>query len=191
MKKLIVCSFLFLILGKVFAQPQIQLQSFATGFTLPLGVFNAGDERLFVLEKAGRIKIIMPNGTTNATPFLDISSIVKSVNNSSSELGLLGLAFHPDYKSNGYFYVNYTRAAPTNDGATVVARYQVSPSDSNVANVNSALGLLLINQPYANHNGGCMHFGKDGYLYIGMGDGGSSGDPLNKGQIFISLLGKM
>lgn len=191
MKKLLFCLLLYFFFGKVFAQPQIQLENFATGFTLPLGIFHAGDERLFVVEKAGRIKIIMPNGTTNATPFLDISNIVKSNNNSSSELGLLGLAFHPDYKNNGYFYVNYTRKATTTSDTTIVSRYLVSATDSNVANPNSEQILMIIPQPYSNHNGGCIQFGKDGYLYIGMGDGGSANDPLNKGQTDTTLLGKM
>jgi glucose/arabinose dehydrogenase len=191
MKKLVLFSALIFFFGRVIAQPQIQLENFVTGLTLPLGIFNAGDERLFVVEKAGRIKVIMPNGTVNSTPFLDISSIVKSVNNSSSELGLLGLAFHPNYKTNGYFYVNYTRKANTSSDTTIVARYTVSAGDSNVANPNSEQILMIIPQPFSNHNGGCIHFGKDGYLYIGMGDGGSSGDPQNHGQTATSLLGKM
>jgi glucose/arabinose dehydrogenase len=191
MKKLLVAIMVVVATLKSYAQPQIQLQSFATGFTLPLGVFHAGDERLFVLEKSGIIKVIQPNGTVNSTPFLDITSFVSYNGQTNSERGLLGLAFHPDYKTNGYFYVNYTRKAPTNDGATVVNRYQVSTTDSNIANVNSASILLTVPQPFSNHNGGCMHFGKDGYLYIGLGDGGSANDPQNNGQNKQSLLGKM
>ena len=191
MKKLLVAIMVVVATLKSFAQPQIQLQSFATGFTLPLGVFHAGDERLFVLEKSGIIKVIQPNGTVNSTPFLDITSFVSYNGQTNSERGLLGLAFHPDYKNNGYFYVNYTRKAPTNDGATVVTRYRVSTTDSNIANVNSASILLTVPQPFSNHNGGCMHFGKDGYLYIGLGDGGSANDPQNNGQNKQSLLGKM
>jgi glucose/arabinose dehydrogenase len=191
MKKLLVAIMVVITTLKSYAQPQIQLQSFATGFTLPLGVFHAGDERLFVLEKSGIIKVIQPNGTVNSTPFLDITSLVSYNGQTNSERGLLGLAFHPDYKNNGYFYVNYTRKAPTNDGATVVTRYRVSTTDSNIANVNSASILLTVPQPFSNHNGGCMHFGKDGYLYIGLGDGGSANDPQNNGQNKQSLLGKM
>ncbi len=189
MKKIFCKSFFLLIFVKVFAQPQIQLENFATGFTLPLGIFHAGDERLFIVEKSGIIKVRQKNGTVSN--FIDITSLVSYTGQVNSERGLLGLAFHPNYKSNGYFYINYTRKAPTNDGATVVARYQVSANDSNIADVNSANVLLVVSQPYSNHNGGCMHFGKDGYLYIGMGDGGSANDPLNKGQTDTTLLGKM
>jgi glucose/arabinose dehydrogenase len=191
MKKLLVAIMVVVATLKSYAQPQIQLQSFATGFTLPLGVIHAGDERLFVLEKSGIIKVIQPNGTINSTPFLDISSIVKSTGSSSSELGLLGLAFHPDYKTNGYFYVNYTRKALTTKDTTIIARYRVSSTDSNVANAASEKIVMIIPQPFSNHNGGCMHFGKDGYLYIGLGDGGGANDPQNNGQNKQSLLGKM
>lgn len=189
MKKLLIQAFLIFLLNKVIAQPQIQLETFATGFTLPLGIFHAGDERLFIVEKSGIIKVRQKNGAISN--FLDITSLVSYTGQVNSERGLLGLAFHPDYKNNGYFYVNYTRKSPTNDGATVVARYKVSASDSNIADASSANVLLVISQPYSNHNGGCMHFGKDGYLYIGMGDGGSANDPLNKGQTDTTLLGKM
>jgi glucose/arabinose dehydrogenase len=175
----------------VFSQPQLQFQPVASGFTLPLYVTHAGDERLFVVEKQGKIKIIMPGGSVNATPFLDIENIVRSSSSTSNEQGLLGLAFHPDYKNNGYFYVNYTRESPVNDGGTVIARYSVSANDSNIASPGSAHIILNIDQPYSNHNGGCIKFGNDGFLYIGMGDGGSGNDPQGYAQNNLSLLGKM
>lgn len=152
----------------------INLQNFASGFTMPLNIEHCGDSRLFVLEKTGAIKILNTNGSVNATPFLNISSLVST----TSERGLLGLAFHPNYASNGYFYINYSNTS----GHTVIARYSVSSTNPNVANPSSAVILMTINQPYSNHNGGTIKFGSDGYLYIGMGDGGSAGDPNNYAQ---------
>jgi len=159
-------------------------QVVASGFDHPVLVTNAGDgsKRLFVIEQPGQIKIVQ-NGAVMGTPFLDIRTKVSY----GGEQGLLGLAFHPNYKANGYFYVNYTRAG---DGATVVERYTIS-SNPNIASASSAFTLLVIPQPYANHNGGNLAFGKDGKLYIGMGDGGSAGDPQNNAQNINSLLGKI
>jgi uncharacterized repeat protein (TIGR01451 family) len=156
----------------------------ASGLQAPLDITHAGDGsgRLFVVEQPGRIRVIK-QGALLSTPFLDITSLVLY----GGERGLLGLAFHPNYEQNGYFYVNYTRQP---DGATVLARYRVS-SNPDVADASSATILLTISQPYANHNGGCIKFGQDGYLYIGMGDGGSGGDPQNYAQNKDSLLGKM
>lgn len=157
----------------------------ASGFNKPVQVAHAGDGtgRLFVVEQIGKIRIIK-NGQVLGTPFLDISGLVSCC----GERGLLGLAFHPNYTSNGYFYVNYTRAS---DGDTVIARYSVSVNPD-IANPASASILLIVDQPYANHNGGQLLFGpQDGYLYIGMGDGGSGGDPQNHAQNIDSLLGKM
>ncbi|HSD13780.1 MAG TPA: PQQ-dependent sugar dehydrogenase [Flavobacterium sp.] len=161
----------------------IGLQSFATGFSSPVEIAHCSDSRLFIVEQDGLIKILNANGTTNPTPFLNLSSLT----NASGEQGLLGLAFHPNYASNGYFYVNYTRVS---DGATVIARYSVSSGNPNVANPTGTI-LLTIPQPYANHNGGTLKFGPDGFLYIGMGDGGSGGDPGNRAQNINELLGKM
>lgn len=166
-----------------FAQT-IGLQTFATGFSSPVAIVNAGDSRLFVVQRGGAIRILNANGTINATNFLTLTSTTIV---SGGERGLLGLAFHPNYATNGYFYVNYTRAS---DGATVIARYSVS-SNPDVADANSGQILLIIAQPFTNHNGGSIVFGPDGYLYIGMGDGGSGGDPNNYGQNINSLLGKM
>lgn len=163
----------------------INLQSFATGFSSPVEITcPPNDARLFVVQQSGLIRILNPNGTINTTPFLTLTS---STIVSGGERGLLGLAFHPNYASNGYFYVNYTRAG---DGATVIARYSVS-SDPNIADASSGTVLLTVAQPFSNHNGGSIKFGSDGYLYIGMGDGGSGGDPGNRAQNINENLGKM
>jgi glucose/arabinose dehydrogenase len=161
----------------------IGLQTFATGFTRPLEITNAGDSRLFVVEQGGIIKILNTDGTTNPNPFLDISSIISN----SGEKGLLGLAFHPNYASNGFFYINYINLA----GNTVIAKYAVDSGNPNIANASSESILLTITQPYANHKGGTIKFGPDRYLYIGMGDGGSGGDPENRAQNVNELLGKI
>ena len=156
---------------------------YAEGFSNPVSISHAGDERLFVVERSGTIRIISQQGTVVSTPFLDISGIVKA----GGEQGLLGLAFHPDYAENGYFFVNYT----DKDGNTVIARYTVSAVNPDLADPESRLEILTIDQPYSNHNGGDLKFGADGYLYIATGDGGSSGDPQNYAQTLTSLLGKM
>lgn len=162
--------------------PLITLQNFASGFSSPLDIAHCGDSRLFIVEQDGLIKVLNANGTTNATPFLNITSLT----NGGGEQGLLGLAFHPNYASNGYFYINYTN----NSGNTVISRYSVSAGDPNIASPTGTI-LLTIAQPYSNHNGGTLKFGSDGYLYIGMGDGGSGGDPENRAQNINELLGKM
>jgi len=143
-----------------------------------------GDERLFIVEQTGRVKLLV-DGSVAATPFLDIDSLVTDVSG-YDERGLLGLAFHPDFDITGHFYVNYT----DNNSNTVIARYTVS-ADPDQADHNSAMRLLTLDQPYANHNGGMLGFGADGYLYIGTGDGGSGGDPENRAQDLSSLFGKM
>jgi glucose/arabinose dehydrogenase len=161
----------------------IGIQSFATGFSSPVEIANAGDDRLFVVQQTGIIKILNANQTTNPSAFLNISSLLST----GGERGLLGLAFHPNYATNGYFYVNYTNTS----GSTVIARYSVSTANANLANSGSAMIMLTIAQPFSNHNGGTLRFGPDGYLYIGMGDGGSGGDPGNRAQNKNVLLGKM
>ena len=167
--------------------PNIELTPVATGLDAPIYVTHCGDERLFIIEQDGVIRVKQPGtGTTAYTTFLDISG---PVNSSGSEQGLLGLAFHPDYKNNGYFFVNYT--AGSGAGYSVLARYSVDPLDSNVALPASGVILDTIDQPYSNHNGGCIQFGHDGYLYMGMGDGGSGNDPDNLAQNLGSKLGKM
>jgi glucose/arabinose dehydrogenase len=158
----------------------------ATNLLNPIGITNAGDGsgRLFINLKAGQI-IIWDGTQVLPTPFLNIDPVV---NSSGSEQGLLGVAFHPDYASNGYFYVDYT---DNTGGDTVIARYSVSAGNPNVADPASAQILMEIDQPFANHNGGQLQFGPDGYLYIGMGDGGSAGDPGNRAQDKTELLGKI
>ncbi|HLO43157.1 MAG TPA: PQQ-dependent sugar dehydrogenase [Leadbetterella sp.] len=165
------------------AQPNLKLSLFAKSFGGVMSIKHAGDQRLFVVEQAGIIKILNKNGTINPAPFLNITTKVRN----SGEQGLLGLAFHPNYKQNGYFFINYINQ----DQNTVVARYQVSATDSSLANPLSEVVLFTITQPFSNHNGGDLHFGPDGYLYISSGDGGSGGDPQNNSQNLTNLLGKI
>ena len=182
MKKLInYLTLIFICYNSSFSQ-SVLLESFGPSFNSPVEIKNAGDERLFVVEKSGKIKILNQNGSVNSTPFLDIEDRVST---NANERGLLGLAFHPNYPENPFFFVNYTN----NSGATTISKFSVS-ADQNIANDSETI-LLEINQPYANHNGGCINFGPDGNLYIGMGDGGSGGDPQNYSQNTESLLGKM
>ncbi|MDT8305988.1 MAG: PQQ-dependent sugar dehydrogenase [Anaerolineae bacterium] len=156
------------------------------GLQQPVGIANAGDERLFVLERAGRIQVIAGDGTVGGQPFLDIRDRVES--QGGGEQGLLGLAFHPDYSNNGHFYVNYT-AKP--EGDTHIARFSVT-HDPNLADADSEVILLTVAQPYPNHNGGDLAFGPhDGYLYVALGDGGSGNDPGNRAQDTGELLGKL
>ena len=163
--------------------PTITLTHYMGGFDNPVHITHAddGSQRLFVVEQEGRIRIVK-NQTLLGTPFLDIAARVSCC----GERGLLSVAFPPNYANKGYFYVNYTN----NDGDTVVARYRVT-SDPDVANPNSEEIILTVEQPFSNHNGGQLAFGPDGYFYIGMGDGGSSGDPQGNGQRPETLLGKL
>jgi len=165
------------------------LEIVASGFIRPVAVRHAGDglSRLFVVEQDGRIMII-DGGVLEPAPFLNISSRVDSAGN---EQGLLGIAFHPQYSSNGFFYVNYTYDPGPGLDRTRISRFSVSGGNPNVAVPTSELVILEIEQDFSNHNGGDIHFGPDGYLYIGMGDGGSGGDPNNRAQDLGSLLGKM
>jgi len=158
----------------------------ALTFTSPVDIKYATDSsnRAFIVEQAGVIKVFDTKNATSASTFLDIKSKV----NSGGELGLLGVAFHPDFKTNGFFYVNYTRANPLQ---TVIARYKATSPSGNIAEASSETILLTYNQPFANHNGGSLEFGKDGFLYIAAGDGGSGGDPSNNAQNRKSFLGKI
>lgn len=183
MKKLLSAVLIFITFSAK-AQTNISLTSWASGITRPIEVQNCGDDRVFVVRQAGVIRVYDTAGVALAAPFLDIQTII---NDNGNEQGLLGLAFDPDYKINGYFYVNYTNLS----GHTTISRFSVSASDSNIADPTSEAILKVIYQPYSNHNGGCLRFGPDGYLYIGMGDGGSAGDPGNRAQNLHSLLGKM
>lgn len=150
----------------------------------PVDLQHAGDGsgRLFIIEKVGRIRIWQA-GKLIEFPFLNISERVGS---SGNEQGLLGLAFHPNYAENGLFFVNYTN----NNGDTVIARYRVT-ADPNIADPSSEVVLLRVDQPFGNHNGGVLAFGPDGYLYAGLGDGGSAGDPQGNAQSLNTLLGKI
>jgi glucose/arabinose dehydrogenase len=162
----------------------LTLVPFVSGLIQPLLVTHGGDgsNRLYVVEKMGRVRLVV-GGVLQATPFLDISSIVKS---DGSEQGLLGLAFHPRYATNGFLYVNYIDAG----GNTVVARYTAAASRTTVDPSTASL-VLGVPQPASNHNGGMLAFGRDGYLYVGLGDGGGGGDPNNNGQNRNTLLGKL
>jgi glucose/arabinose dehydrogenase len=137
---------------------------------------------LFVVEQAGRVRIIR-NGTVVSEPFLDITSRVSS----GGERGLLSIAFHPQYATNGYVYASFTDLA----GDTRIERYTVSPTNADVVDAASASLVLTVTQPFANHNGGLVLFGPDGLFYVGLGDGGSGGDPQNNGQSTSTLLGKL
>lgn len=174
---------LFALSVSSFAQT-IAIQEFATGLSEPVEIVNAGDSRLFIVQQTGAIRIANPDGTLKPNNFLTLTTAT-IIN--GSERGLLGLAFHPQYATNGYFYVNYTRAG---DGATVVAQYSVDPDNADLA-LPTGIPLITIAQPFSNHNGGTLRFGPDGYLYIGMGDGGSGGDPGNRAQNINENLGKM
>lgn len=168
---------------------QIEIEQFNIGgsFDQPVDLQNAGDDRLFVVEKAGIIKILNSDGSINATPFLDINSIVINPTGVNDERGLLGLAFHPDYTNNGYFYVYYI----DNGGDTQVSRFSVNAGNPDTADPGSEFPIIDFIQPFSNHNGGSLAFGPDGYLYIASGDGGSAGDPGDRAQNTQLLLGKL
>lgn len=166
------------------AQPIVELYQFteeSAGQVVSLT--NAGDERLFVVRQNGIISIIEADGTLIENPFLDIRDKVQT----GGERGFLGLAFHPNYENNGFFFTNYTGQS----GSTIISKWRVSEDDPYIADEESEQIILIVNQPFFNHNGGDIKFGPDGYLYIGMGDGGSGGDPENFSQNTGSLLGKM
>lgn len=168
----------------LFGQLKLQLNDWASGFTRPVDIEHCGDSRMFVVEQAGLIWVLDSLGNKLDT-FLYIDP---RVNSAANERGLLGLAFHPNYAQNGYFFVYYTT---NNAGATQVSRFSVRPDNPNRADPGSELYILSQAQPYNNHNGGCIKFGPDGYLYIGLGDGGSGGDPQGNGQKTTTFLGKL
>lgn len=175
--------------GVVSAQTPLTTERVASGLERPIFVTHAPDDysRLFVIEKRGRIRIIK-DGVLLATPFLDIDANVGGGTSNNSEQGLLGLAFHPDFESNGYFYVDFTN----NSGNTVVRRHQVSAGDPDIADPNAMQVVLRVNQQFSNHNGGWIGFGPDNYLYVALGDGGSGCDPNETAQNATgNLLGSM
>jgi len=162
---------------------EVQIVPVASGLRKPVYLAHAGDDRLFVAEQDGRVRII-ENGELLPEPFLDMRERLAT---DGSERGLLGLEFHPDYAQNGYFYVVYTNL----DGDTEVTRFNRSETDPNLADAESGHLILFVEQPYGNHNGGQLLFGPDGYLYIGLGDGGAVGDPFDNAQDKGTFLGSI
>jgi len=188
MKKILFLS-VILFLGCNSSPAQLKISPAFPNLTFeqPVDIQNANDgtDRLFIVSQPGKIYVIEnDSNVTSAKVFLDISEKVLS----GGEQGLLGLAFHPDYKNNGYFFVDYTTNNPRR---TIISRFKVSKDNPNVADKSSELILLEVEQPYSNHNGGQLAFGPDGYLYISFGDGGSAGDPQNNAQNLKSHLGKI
>jgi glucose/arabinose dehydrogenase len=173
--------------GKVPEAPAIKLVEVAGGFVDPVNVAvpRDGTGRIFVVERPGRIRIIK-GGTVLEEPFLDI---VKDTVFSFLEQGLMDMEFHPDFKRNGLFYVHYSDMMFNGD--SFIVQYKVAAGDANKADPESARVILVIDQPYANHHGGELAFGPDGYLYIGSGDGGWEGDVIDAGQRLDTLLGKL
>jgi len=169
------------------AVPSLSLTTVVTGLSNPVDFQqpNDGTNRFFVVEQAGTIRIIQAGAVLPAA-FLDIRSRVLF----GGEQGLLGLAFHPNYRQNRLFYVNYVRNS-SGQTQTIIAEYSASSLDPNQVDPSSEHVLLTVNQPFSNHKGGQLVFGADGFLYIGLGDGGSGGDPLGNGQSLQTLLGKM
>ncbi len=169
----------------------MRLQPFLTGLTRPVLIRNAGDgsKRLFIVQQTGIVKVLQP-GSVTPTNFIDLSSKIFVPTSAGDERGLLGLTFHPQFATNGKFYVDYTRAG---DFATQIVEYKTTTGtgSSNSGDITQERVLLTIPQPFANHNGGMIEFGPDGYLYIGMGDGGSSNDPGARAQNRAQLLGKI
>ncbi len=163
---------------------QVNLVPFSSGWSRISEIRNAGDDRLFIVNQFGQIFIMDLDGNVNADPFLDISSRVNYI---GGEMGMLGLAFSPAFASDKTFYVNYTGVG----GHTRISRFRVSDANPDSAIDASEEVLLLVNQPYPNHNGGSLHFGNDGYLYCSLGDGGSGGDPDNRAQNLLDTLGKI
>ncbi|MCA1733491.1 MAG: PQQ-dependent sugar dehydrogenase [Acidobacteria bacterium] len=163
---------------------EIALTKIADGLAAPIAITSAGDGsgRLFITLQEGRI-VVIRGGALLPEPFLDIRHLVGA----GGERGLLSVSFHPRFAQNGHFFVDYTDRS----GDTVIARYTVSPATPDRADPSTAKTILTVDQPFSNHNGGQLQFGPDGYLYIGMGDGGSGGDPENRAQNLSTLLGKL
>ena len=175
---------IFLMFQVLLCSAQFTLEEKANGFQFPVDLVHCGDERLFVVEQPGRIWVL--DSTFSKSLFLDIRNRVLSA---AGEQGLLGLAFHPDYQDNGYFYVNYIFGS--GNGTSRISRFQVNSNDPNQADANSEEIILELIQPATNHNGGDLAFGPDGNLYCGFGDGGSAGDPWGNAQNRLSLHGKL
>ncbi len=178
---------LFIINVNTLKAQKLAANPYVSGLTLPIDLKTCGDDRLFVAERAGKIRIINADGTLRSTPFLDITAKVSSYTN--GEEGFLGFTFSPNYQTDGKFFVNYT-ANVVGQLTTVVEQYKVDPVDPNVA-LTTAVRILSQAQPYSNHNGGNLMFGNDGYLYINLGDGGGTGDPQGNGQNKNTFLAKI
>ena len=183
-----ILSFLFLLLspGILIGQHSLNtnnLVPFATGLITPVCIANTGDSRLFVVDQHGKINIVDSAGNINPQPFLDITDRVSY----GGEEGLLGVAFHPQYSTNGYFYVNYIGPSDS----THISRFSMIAGNPDLADPQSEFKLMTIYQPFTNHKGGDLNFGPDGYLYFGLGDGGSAGDPGNRAQNPMDYHGKM
>jgi glucose/arabinose dehydrogenase len=168
--------------------PQLALENFVSGLNSPLGFETPDDgtNRIFIVEQGGTIRVVQA-GVVLPTPFLDISSQVES----GGEKGLLGMACHPNFSASGRFYVDYTRRLSTGKLQTVISEFAISTADPNQADPSSGRQLLVVDQPYDNHNGGQLAFGTDGFLYVAFGDGGSVGDPSGNAQNKNVLLGKI
>ncbi len=178
-------------------QHTLTLTKVASGLSGPVGLVypNDGTDRVFVLEQSGTVRVI-ERGKLLPTPFLDLSSKLASISPYYSEMGLLGMAFHPDFKRNARLYVHYSAPSshPSHDHKTVIAEFRASLIDPNMVDFNSHRVVFTLDQPASNHNGGSICFGPDGYLYIGLGDGGGAGDRFGvqgNGQNLQSLLGKI
>ncbi|HSH04659.1 MAG TPA: PQQ-dependent sugar dehydrogenase [Anaerolineae bacterium] len=165
--------------------PELSFELVANGFFLPVDVAHAGDERLFVVEQWGTVKIVTGGGRVEPTPFFEIPS--GQITTTGPEQGLLGLTFDPDYETNGYFYVNYTDETE----ATRIARFERDADNPNQASFDTEFLIFTVPQPASNHNAGDIAFGPDGYLYVPLGDGGSANDPWQNGQDLGTLLGGM
>ncbi len=169
--------------------PSITLTPVITGLNKPVYLTHCGDSRVFVVEQTGRIKVY--DSTYNYLGvFLNVTNIITAPTSNGDERGLLGLAFHPNYHENGFFYIAFNKTV-NGQLKTALARYTVSLNNSNKADSLSGVELLSYNKPYSNHNGGCLQFGPDGYLYMGTGDGGSGNDPQGNGQKLTTYLAKM
>lgn len=188
-KKFLIFSFITLSLYMLSAQ-NITLEAFGPEFNNPVSIKNAGDDRLFIVDQEGHIRILKSNGTTPASPFLDIDDLVWDNIVNFWERGLLGLVFHPDYATNGYFYVYYTDLI----GDPIISRFTVDTNNADLADPNSELIILKVvrTEGFDAHHGGDMAFDANGYLYISFGDGGSTlGDPLNRSQNLNEFWGKI
>ncbi|MFM7054912.1 MAG: PQQ-dependent sugar dehydrogenase [Bacteroidota bacterium] len=177
-------TILLTLISSFVSTAQMSVIPFVTAVNRVTDIQNCGDDRIFIVEQVGRIRIANLQGVLNTANFLNIQSKVGS---SGNEQGLLGLAFSPNYANDRRFYLNYTNL----QGTTVIARYTTSATNPDSCSATSEEILFTISQPYSNHNGGSMQFGPDGYLYIGMGDGGSAGDPGNRSQNLQNPLGKI